>query len=353
MSVVVSIVIPLSKTSTIRETIESCLNQTMKEYEILLVDNNAPAETLASVHPFMVQHPGKIRVVSETRQGACSARNRGIIESHGEYVALLDDDDMMYPHRLEIRVATAEKHPEAAMIHAIFDRVSPDNRHVVNKAAGDTPEFWRKLLFEPSSPLADVPTVLPSIMFFRKETAIRAGLFDEQFNPECFEESEFCLRMSEQGPFICADETLGRYRTHSEMHRVARHKRLIYIIFRNLDRFYRILFNKYGFSPNSRVKKAFRIMRGQWLREVSFLLFPYQSGSQFAKYFVHRSLKKNPFDYRTWKTWLRAHYPMSLWPSAFHFDEWIEEALPETINFDFLQSIFQPVLVSFDTETSR
>jgi len=342
MSILISIVIPVYKNNAIiSETLESCLNQSIKEYEILLVNNNASTETLATVHPFVVQHPGKIRLVSESRQGACSARNRGIIESHGEYIALLDDDDMMYPRRLELQLSAAEKHPEAALIHSLFDRVSPDNRRIVNKAASSTPEFWRKLLFEPSSPLANEPTVLPSVMFFRRETAIRAGLFDEQFNPECFEESEFCLRMSELGPFIRVDESLGRYRTHPETYRLARHKRLVYIILRNQDRFYRILLARYGSIQNSRVRKAFRIIRGQWLREASFLLFPYQSGRQFAKNLVHRSLCENPFDLKTWKVWLKTWYPLSLWPYAFNFSEWINEALPENLNSEFLEGILK------------
>ena len=341
MSVVVSIVIPVYKNNAeISDTIESCLNQTFKEYEILLVNNNASAETLAAVHPFVAKHPGKIRVVSESRQGACSARNRGIIESKGEYIALLDDDDMMYPRRLEAQVSAAEKHPEAALIHALHDRVSPDNRQIINKDASGPPEFWRKQLFEPGSPLANVPDVLTSVMFFRRETAIRAGLFDERFNPECCEDSDFSMKMSLQGPFIGVNESLVRYRTHSEENRLAGLKKKIYINLRNQDIFYSILWARYGSLQTSRVRRAFRIMRGRWLRESASHLFPYKSGRQFSKYLLHRSLKENPLDWKTWKVWLRTCYPLPLWPFAFNFDEWINDPLPGNLNSEFLEGLY-------------
>jgi glycosyltransferase involved in cell wall biosynthesis len=147
MSVLVSIVIPVYKNNTIiSETIESCLNQTIKEYEILLVNNNASAETLAAVNFFATQFPGKIRVISESCQGACSARNRGIIESKGEYVALLDDDDMMYPRHWALQVS-AEKYQGSSrftdsMIRYLMTRIVVTRLH-------DAPNL--ATMFEPGS----------------------------------------------------------------------------------------------------------------------------------------------------------------------------------------------------------
>jgi hypothetical protein len=48
---------------------------------------------------------------------------------------------------------------------------------------------------------------------------------------------------------------------------------MVYIILRNLDRFYRILLARHGFIQSSRVRKAFRIMRGQWLKRPDFSYF--------------------------------------------------------------------------------
>lgn len=349
MAVLVSIVIPIYKTgSIISETIESCLKQTLDECEIILVNNHASQETLAAIEPYLRQNPGKLRVIYEPRRGVCSARNRGILEAKGQYVALLDHDDIMYPHRIQAQLTAAERHPEASLIHALFDRVSPDNQHILKKNANATPEFWRKLLFEPGSPMAIAPSVPPSVMFFKRDTAIRAKLFDEKFNPQWLEDTEFCLKMSEQGPFILVNESLVRWRVHPLTYMIARDKNDLYIKLRNQDRLYKILFDRYGRRQSKNTERAFRKIRSQWLREASFPLFPYKSGRQLAKYLVHRSLSENPFEWKTWKMWLRTCYPLSLRSLIFNFDDWINEPLPENLNYEFLKSIFKQVPASLD-----
>lgn len=142
-------------------------------------------------------------------------------------------------------VAATER-PHAALIHGLFDRVSPDNRQVLKRGNLSTPEFWRPLLFGSNSTLALAPTVPPSVMFFKKETAIQAKLFDEGFNPQWVEDTEFCLKMSEQGPFIHINESLVRWRFHPDPYVEAREKSDLYIKLRNQNRLYQILLHKYG-----------------------------------------------------------------------------------------------------------
>jgi glycosyltransferase involved in cell wall biosynthesis len=340
MAVLVSVVIPMHNAGPIvSETIDSCLSQTLQDHEIVLVNNNASSETLAAIHPYLSRYPGKVRMVLEPKQGACSARNRGILEAKGKYVALLDDDDLMHADRLQRQLALAEQHPEAALVYTLFDRVSQDNKRVICPSEGGTPEYWRALLFEPGSRLARTPTVFPTVMFFKRETALTAGLFDERFNPQGFEETEFCLRMSEQGPFVGIDEPLVRYRARPHAHWV-RQKQILHVIIRNLDLFYRILMVQYGSTHSRRRRKAFRKMRGQWLREVSLMLFPFTCGRSLGIYLLRRSLAENPFDAKTWKMWVRSFYPKCLWPSAFHFPEWIHDPVPPEVNRKFLENIF-------------
>jgi len=217
MSVAISIVIPTYNPGTkIIDTLDSCFHQTFTDFEILLINNHPSRSTLAIVNPYLTNHPNKIRIVDESKPGVCSARNRGIREAKGQYVALLDHDDIMYPNRLEAQFEVAEKHPEASLIHCRFDRVSPDNAHILKQNNISTPEFWRPLLFRHNAVMAQAPTVPPSVMFFKKETAMQANLFDEGFNPQWVEDTEFCLRMSELGPFMFVNESLVRWRFHPE-----------------------------------------------------------------------------------------------------------------------------------------
>ncbi len=339
MSIAISIVIPTYNPGPkIVDAVESCFNQTFQDFEILLVNNHPSGSTLDILAPYLNGHPNKFRIIDEPRQGVCSARNRGICEAKGLYIALLDHDDIMYPNRLKAQLAASEEHPEAALIHGLFDRVTPDNRYVLKKDNHSTPEFWRSLLFAPNSTLAQAPTVPPSVMFFKKETAIRAKLFDEGFNPQWVEDSEFCLKMSEQGPFVHVNEALVRWRFHPEDYVTAREKSDLYIKLRNQDRLYRILFHKYG---SKKTQSAFRKIRGRWLREASFPLLPYRENRHMACTLIRRSLHENPLDPKTWKVWVRTCYPMSLWPSIFNFDEWVDERLPPHLDESFVRTVFQ------------
>ena len=338
MSVPITIVIPTHNPgSKLLETLDSCLNQTFSNFEIVLI-NNCPANSdLEIIRPHFRKHPNIIRIIDEPQQGVGSARNRGIREAKGSYIALLDHDDIMYPNRLRSQFALAEEHPEAALIHGLFDRVSPDNRQILKKGAISTPEFWRPLLFDPSTSLAQTPTVPPSVMFFKKETALQAQLFDESFNPQWSEDTEFCLKMSEQGPFFRVNESLVRWRFHPETYVTAREKNDLYIKLRNQDILYRILFRKYGSTQTS---LAFKKMRGRWLREASFPLRPYRQKRHIAQSLLHRSLQENPLDMKTWKVWLRTLYPMNWWPRIFKFTEWVDDDLPNSLDENFVKSIF-------------
>lgn len=338
MSVAITIVIPTYNPGpTIIETLDSCFSQTFKNFEILLINNHPSRSTLDIVEPYLKLHPQTLRIIDEPKLGVCSARNRGICEAKGHYIALLDHDDIMYPNRLETQLDAAEQHPEAALIHGRFDRVSPDNTQVLKRGNLSTPEFWRPLLFAQNSMLAQAPTVPPSVMFFKKETALRANLFDEGFNPQWVEDTEFCLKMSEFGPFIHVNESIVRWRFHPETYVVAREKSDLYIKLRNQDRLYRILFHKYR---SKKTQRAFRKIRGQWLREATFALFPYRKGRHIVQTLLFRSLRENPLDLKTWKVFARTFYPMTLRPKIFHFHDWIEEDLPHQLNDEFVKNIF-------------
>ncbi|MDR2026113.1 MAG: glycosyltransferase [Prevotellaceae bacterium] len=94
-----SVVIPLyNKAAYISGTINSVLNQTVGEFEIIVVDDGSTDKGPDIVRSF---HDGRIRAVTQQNGGVSSARNAGIVESKYEYVALLDADDCWAPTFLE------------------------------------------------------------------------------------------------------------------------------------------------------------------------------------------------------------------------------------------------------------
>ncbi len=140
---IVSVVIPAYRSGgLLREAVESVMAQTLRDFEIILVDNNADEETKKEISQILRDFPQNVRVLHEATQGNSSARNRGIRASRGKYVALLDDDDKMYPDRLESQVAMARDHPDATIIYGLMDVIPFDGSRIVISRRAPSVEFF-------------------------------------------------------------------------------------------------------------------------------------------------------------------------------------------------------------------
>lgn len=111
----ISVVIPLyNKEKSIAMTLESVLAQTYTDYEVVVVDDGS-TDASADVVRLMMAKSNKIRLIQKSNEGVCSARNRGIIESKGYYIALLDGDDIWDKDFLKEQVILIHDFPKAAM----------------------------------------------------------------------------------------------------------------------------------------------------------------------------------------------------------------------------------------------
>ena len=85
-------------------TLDSLLVQTLpqEQWEVVVVNNNSTDDTAARFADYVAAHPQlDARMVLETEQGVSAARNRGIAESRGEYIVVIDDDERVVPEFLE------------------------------------------------------------------------------------------------------------------------------------------------------------------------------------------------------------------------------------------------------------
>ncbi len=100
------------------------LAQTRPADEVIVVDDGSPDDTEAAVAPYL----GRVRYVRKANEGAASARNRGLEETTGELVALLDADDWWQPNKLERQLAVLAAHPEVGLVAGRFHVQEPDGR---------------------------------------------------------------------------------------------------------------------------------------------------------------------------------------------------------------------------------
>ncbi len=109
MTPLVSVVIvTYNKADTLGEAIESVLRQTYRQTEILVVDDGSTDATATRVRPYL----DRVRYVPKPNGGTGSARNLGIREARGEFVAFLDGDDLWLPRKVEVQMEAFRREPE-------------------------------------------------------------------------------------------------------------------------------------------------------------------------------------------------------------------------------------------------
>lgn len=97
----VSIVIPCySQAHLLPRAIESCLAQSYKNLEIIVIDDGSPDDVSTAVLPYT----DKVKLISQTNRGLAGARNRGLEEAEGYFIKFLDADDWLFPECIELQV---------------------------------------------------------------------------------------------------------------------------------------------------------------------------------------------------------------------------------------------------------
>ena len=89
----------------ISETINSVINQTYKNWELLLIDDASEDNTLQAIQPFLDSYSNIKLIKNERNFGAAISRNKGIEVAKGDYIAFLDGDDVWKPEKLEKQIA--------------------------------------------------------------------------------------------------------------------------------------------------------------------------------------------------------------------------------------------------------
>jgi glycosyltransferase involved in cell wall biosynthesis len=199
----VSVVIPLyNARDVIRETIESVLAQTWKEYDVIVVDDGSTDGSGAIVR----EYGDRIRYLRQENGGVARARNRGVAESTGEYIALLDHDDLWHPAKLEKQVAVLDRRPEVGMVITDVAHLDRGGKPTGVIGAGYNPSETFARLFVRGY----VPT--PSAAMIRRSVLQTVGGFDERFHSAGLDDHELWTRIAAQYDIANIAEPLTSHR---------------------------------------------------------------------------------------------------------------------------------------------
>lgn len=106
----VSVVTPVYKAEQyIAAMIQSVLDQSYQNFELLLIDDGSPDRSIEVARQF---NDPRIKIIAQENRGAAGARNTGLRHVRGEYIAFLDADDLWLPQKLEKHISHLEKNPE-------------------------------------------------------------------------------------------------------------------------------------------------------------------------------------------------------------------------------------------------
>ncbi|MGQ9690926.1 MAG: glycosyltransferase family 2 protein [Thermoproteota archaeon] len=194
----VSVIIPTyNRANCVGDAIRSVLDQTYKDFEIIVVDDGSTDNT----SEVLAEFGDKIHVIRQENAGVSAARNAGIKAARGEWIAFLDSDDIWEPQKLEVQVRDLEAHPEvvAHEVDAIIELSSGGNINLF-KLRGLSEEFKKHPLRE--RPLIDVLIVqmFTPCCLVRKEILDKVGYFDEDLS--IHEDWNLLARVALEGPFF-------------------------------------------------------------------------------------------------------------------------------------------------------
>jgi glycosyltransferase involved in cell wall biosynthesis len=209
--ILVSTIIPTYKREELLErAIVSVLNQTYKNIEVIIVDDNNPdTESRKQTEKLMQKYDGENRIKyiqHDKNKNGSAARNTGIKNANGEFVCFLDDDDWFMPEKIEKQLNYLLKNPS---FHGVYCGRYQKNKTISSTCTGDLSQIILLSEFIPGP---------PTLMLY-KNCIESIGGFNESYRRH--QDSEMLLRLFEQYKLGSISEPLveiGENLAENELH---------------------------------------------------------------------------------------------------------------------------------------
>jgi glycosyltransferase involved in cell wall biosynthesis len=203
------IMLTYQRAALIMESIQSVLQQSYADFELLIIDDGSTDHTASligqvkdpRVQYFPLTHIGKIP----------SLRNFGMAKAQGEYIAFLDSDDLWETDKLKKQVTILTSHPEAGFTFSEVEEFNESSSFKKNFYGflKQKENFYSGRIFEQL--ISNRMAIYPSSVMFRKSCFEKTGLFDESLSPG---DSNFLIRLSFEYPAIIVFEHWTKIRKH-------------------------------------------------------------------------------------------------------------------------------------------
>ena len=190
--------------------IESVMAQTFEDWRILLVDDGSTDNTAEVVAPFLERLGPKIRYIKQPNSGVSAARNNAIRNATGEFLALLDADDVWLPCRLRESLKSFEGRPQVGVAYGFLSRITPDGT-IVDTFAQRQKNGEGRIAPYIYMRRVDMPC---STITVRKRCIDEVGMFDETL--AATEDRDLWLRIAFKYEVALVPEVIALYRISSD-----------------------------------------------------------------------------------------------------------------------------------------
>lgn len=211
----VSVIIPTyNREHIVLNAIQSVIDQTFKDFEIIVVDDGSKDRAEETVKN---KYGDKIHYFYQMNKGVPAARNQGIKIARGEYIAFLDDDDIWLPEKLRHQVTLLDSYLNVGLVYTNYYKVQSGK-----KSANTYFDIFRPYRGRVLRELYKKNNICPSSVVLRKKCIDKVGLFDESLSQA--EDYDLWLRLAVhydfdfiEKPLVLYDASLGGGRVSSNV----------------------------------------------------------------------------------------------------------------------------------------
>ncbi len=198
----ISVIIPVyNGEKTIRETIESVLNQTFTDFELIVIDDGSQDKTVEIVSSIRDE---RLKIFSYPNSGVSISRNRGISHVSGEYISFIDADDLWTEDKLELQLKALQENPQAAVAYS-WTKCIDESGNFSRRGShiSVTGDVYAKLLLIDFIENGSNPLI-------RKQALTEVGEFDASVSPS--EDRDMWLRLAAKYHFVAVPSPQILYR---------------------------------------------------------------------------------------------------------------------------------------------
>jgi glycosyltransferase involved in cell wall biosynthesis len=201
---IVSVLMPVYNTERyVAQAVESILSQTWKDFEFIILDDGSTDASLKILKKYAAQDK-RIRLVSRENRGVIRTRNNLLELAEGEFVAVMDADDVALPERLALQVEFLQANLDVVCVGGAHEIIDEDGRLLTRLPLPELDQQIQELA------LAGHGSICNPCAMIRRSALVKIGGYDETLM--CAEDLDIWLKLGEIGKLANLKQTVLKYR---------------------------------------------------------------------------------------------------------------------------------------------